>query len=149
MMAPQSPPWETYRAYPRRFISTSHAAAMRGRIREWTDQVQQLEDRSGPAMGHDQRQRIRLGRPYVDEVDVHSVDGRQELRQGIEPGLGPAPIVGGLPVFHECPQPMGWDALRAVGHRLTVRPTGCRKPPAQVIQCRFRDVRLEGTEPIR
>ena len=35
-------------------------AAMRGRVREWLDNLVKLDDRAGPAMSHDQRRRVRM-----------------------------------------------------------------------------------------
>jgi hypothetical protein len=58
-------------------------AAERGRIGERADDLDLLEDRAGPAVGDDQRHRVRMARADVDEVDVDAVDGRLELRQGI------------------------------------------------------------------
>ena len=41
--------------------------------------AEQLDDRAGPAVRHDQRQRRAVRRLYVDEVDVDAVDLRLEL----------------------------------------------------------------------
>ena len=46
----------------------------------------------------DLRQRIRVRRPYVDEVDLHPVDLGRELRQRVEFRLACAPVVIGGPV---------------------------------------------------
>ena len=51
------------------------------RVGQRADGVEQLEDRAGPAMGHDQRQRVLMPRPDVDEVDLDTVDVGRELRQ--------------------------------------------------------------------
>ena len=66
-------------------------AAVRGRVGERADGVQQLDDRAGPAVGHDQRQRVLVRRPHVQEVDVHPVDLGGELRQRVQPRLGTGP----------------------------------------------------------
>jgi hypothetical protein len=55
-------------------------SAVGGRVSERTDGLEQLDDRAGPAVGHDQRQSVLMPRPDVDEVDVDSVDLRKELR---------------------------------------------------------------------
>ena len=55
-------------------------AAVRGRVGQRADGLQQLDDRAGPAMGHDQRQRALVCRRDVDEVDLHAVDLGRELR---------------------------------------------------------------------
>ena len=56
------------------------AAAVRGRVGQRADRVEQLDHGAGPAVGHDQRQRVRVRRLDVDEVDVHAVDLGHELR---------------------------------------------------------------------
>ncbi len=50
------------------------APAVRGWIRKRPDRVEQLDDGAGPAVRHDQRQRVLMLRPDVDEVDVRTVD---------------------------------------------------------------------------
>jgi hypothetical protein len=45
--------------------------AVRGRVGERADGPEQLDDRPGPAVRHDQRQRVLMRRPHVDEMDVH------------------------------------------------------------------------------
>ncbi len=59
-------------------------AAVSGRVGQRADGLQQLDDRAGPAMRHDQRQRILMPRPDVDEVDVDPVDLGRELRQRVQ-----------------------------------------------------------------
>ena len=61
------------------------ASAVRGRVRERADDLEQLDDRAGPPVGDDQRQRVLVGRPDVDEVDADPVDLRGELGEGVEP----------------------------------------------------------------
>jgi hypothetical protein len=56
------------------------ASAVRGRVGERADDIEQLDDRTGPAMRHDQRQRVIVLGAHVDEVDVESVDLGDELR---------------------------------------------------------------------
>ena len=53
------------------------AAAVRGRIRERTDDLELLDDRSRPTVRDDHRQRIRVARADVDEVNVDAVDLRR------------------------------------------------------------------------
>ena len=49
-------------------------AAVGGGVSERIDDREQLDDRSGPTVGHDERQRVRVTRRDVDEVDVEIVD---------------------------------------------------------------------------
>src|SRR6266446_7017615 len=46
------------------------AASVRGRVRERTDDLELLNDGSGPAVRDDDRKRIRMMRADVDEVNV-------------------------------------------------------------------------------
>ena len=48
------------------------AAAVGRRVGERADDVQQLDDRAGPAVDEDQRQRVLVRRADVDEVDVEA-----------------------------------------------------------------------------
>ena len=63
------------------------AASVRGRVRERTDDLKLLNDGSGPAVRDDDRERIRMTRADVNEVNVDVIDRCYELRQGIELGL--------------------------------------------------------------
>src|SRR4026208_826164 len=65
-------------------------SAVRCWVGEGANGLEELDDGAGPAVGHDQRQRVLVGRLDVDEVDVHAVDLGLELRQGAGLGLGPA-----------------------------------------------------------
>ena len=76
-------------------------AAVCRRIGKRADDVQHLDDRTRPAVRDDQRQRVLVRRLDVDEVDVETVDLRDELRQRIQPGLEPAQVVLSAPVANE------------------------------------------------
>ena len=52
-------------------------------------------------------------RADVDEVDVDAVDGRHELRQGVQLRFGLAPVVAAAPVAHELLELRELRALRA------------------------------------
>ena len=112
-------------------------AAMGRRIGERPDNVQQLEDRTGPAMRHDERQRVLMLRTNVDEMNVQAVDVGQELGYRVQLLLGLSPVVGSLPIVDQLPQFVGLDALRAVGHRFTIRPPRRGKTLAKVDQRRL------------
>ena len=55
--------------------------AVRGGIGQRLDDLQLLDDRAGPPVRDDHRQRVLVLRPDVDEVDVEPVDLGDELRQ--------------------------------------------------------------------
>ncbi len=121
-------------------------AAVRGRVGQRADGLQQLDDRAGPAVRHDQRQRILVPRPDVDEVDLDPVDLGRELRQRVQSRLAPAPVVLGRPVAGERLQRRQLHALRAVGDELLRRPARRLDPAAQLSELRVGDLDLEGTD---
>jgi hypothetical protein len=74
------------------------------------DHVEELEDRTGPAVGEDQRQRVGVGRPDVQEVDVLAVDLGGVLRIAVERGLLSAPVELLAPVGGQLADPLQRDA---------------------------------------
>ena len=76
-------------------------AAVRRGVGERIDDLQQLDDRTGPAVRDDDRQRTLMLRLHVDEVDVQPVDLGDEMRQRLQARLAFAPIVFRPPVLDE------------------------------------------------
>ena len=60
------------------------ARAVRRGIGERIDDLQLLDDRAGPSMRDDERQRIFMFRTNVNEMNVEPVDLGDELRQGVQ-----------------------------------------------------------------
>jgi hypothetical protein len=81
-----------------------------------------------------QRQRVRLGRADVHEVDPLAVDGGGELRVLVEPGLLGAPVVAALPVPGELPQVAERHATAPADTGQLVGPAGAGQPVGQVVQ---------------
>jgi hypothetical protein len=121
-------------------------SAVRRRVGQRLDHLQQLDDRPGPAVGHDQRQGILVGGADVDEVDIDPVDPGHELRQGVQLGLGPAPVVVGPPVANELLHLRQLGALRPVGDGLLVGPARRSQAPAEVGQLLLGDADVEGAD---
>ena len=119
------------------------ASAVRGRIGERADGVDHLDDRAGPAVRHDQRQRVRVRGLHVDEVDVHAVDLGLELRQRVQLRLAPAPVVVAHPVPSQRLHRRQLYALGTVRHRLLGRPARRVDAAAQLGELLLRDVDLE------
>ena len=122
------------------------AAAVRGRVRQRPDGVEQLDHGAGPAVGHDQRQRVLVRRPDVDEVDVHAIDLADELRQRVQARLDPPEVVLVQPVTRERLQRLQLDTLRPVGDELLARPTCRADACAQVVELLFGNVDVEGAD---
>ena len=116
-------------------------AAVSGRVGQRADGLEQLDDRAGPAVRHDQRQRVLVRRPHVDEVDVDPVDLGRELRQRVQPRLARAPVVVGRPVAGELLQRRQLHALRAICDELLAGPARRRDAPAQVVEFAPRESR--------
>jgi hypothetical protein len=81
-------------------------------IGQWIDNLHLLDDRTGPTVGHDHRQRIVMFRANVNEMNVESVDLGDKLRQCHEPRFHLPPVVVRPPLLREllnCPQlhPLG------------------------------------------
>ena len=86
-----------------------------------------LDDRAGPPVRDDQRQRIFVLRTNVNEMNVLPVDLGQELRYRVELRLALAPVVIGRPVASPAPEssPTARLAYRPltnsrVGHRVAL-----------------------------
>jgi hypothetical protein len=96
-------------------------------------------------MRHEQRQRVLVPRPDVDEVDLDPVDLGRELRQRVQSRLDLAPVVLGPPVAGERLQRRQLHPLRPVGDELFGRPAGRLDPASQLGEPRVGDVDLERT----
>src|SRR5262245_16931241 len=122
---------------------------MRCWIGQRIDDLQLLDDRAGPPVCDDERQRILVLRAYVDEVDVEPVDLGDEVRQGLESRLALAPVVIGPPIARELLRRRKLDALRGVRDVLLIGPPVRVDAPAQVRELRVRnDAHLKRTNRI-
>jgi len=109
---------------------------VRGRVGERADDPEQFDDRARPAVRDDQRQRVLVPGPDVDEVDVHPVDLGRELRQRVQFRLAPAPVVVGRPVAGQLLQHRLLHALRSIIDQLPGGP-GRRSDAAAEVGDRF------------
>ncbi len=76
-------------------------AAVRRRVGERADHVEELHDRARPAVQEQQRGGVRLGGAQVQELHAGSVDRGDELGEGVERRLVSPPVVLGSPVGGE------------------------------------------------
>ena len=95
-------------------------AAVLHRIDQRFDHLVELDDRTGPAMGDDQRHGPGVRRAHVEEMDVESVDLGGELREAIEQRFAAAPIVIVGPVPADLLDPLA--AARPGSSRRPARP---------------------------
>ena len=122
------------------------AAAVRGRVRQRADGVDHLDHRAGPTVRHDQRQRVFVLGPDVDEVDVHAVDLGDELRQRVQPRLDAPEVVIRRPVARQLLNRRQLHALRPILNELLARPTRRRNASTEVVQGLVRNLNLEGMD---
>ena len=73
-----------------------------------------------------------MTRAHVDEVNVHAIDRRDELWQGVELRFGLAPVVVRPPVAHELLELRERHALRGVVDGLALGPARGRNAPTEV-----------------
>ena len=109
-------------------------AAVRGRIGQRLDHLVELDDRTRPAMGDDQRHRFRVRRADVQEMNVEPVDLGGELRKAIEPRLAPAPVVLLGPVAADVLDPLQRRALAPVVDQFGFGPARVAQPRLQVVE---------------
>src|SRR5262245_2886243 len=103
-----------------------------------TNSLEQLDDRAGPAMRHDQWQRVLMPGPDMDEVDLHPVDLGHELRESVQLRFGLPPVVLGRPVVCESLQGSPLHSLRPILDELLGRPSGRRYATAKIDKRFFR-----------
>ena len=125
------------------------ARAMCRGIGEWIDDLQLLDDRAGPSVRDDERQRIFMFRTNVNEMNVQPIDLGHELRQGVQFRLALAPIVICRPIAREFLHRRERHALRFIRDRFPVRPPCRVDAPAQFGKFRFRNIHLKRTNRIR
>ena len=81
------------------------------RVRKRADDLQLLDDRAGPAVRDDERQRIFVFRANMNEMNIEAVDLGHELREGVDPGLDLPPVMLRLPIPHDFPNRRELNAL--------------------------------------
>ena len=118
-------------------------APERDRVDQRLDHLVELDDRTRPAVRDQQRHRVGVRRPVVDEVDVEPVDLGDELVEAVEAALASAPVVLVGPVRGELADVRERDALRPVVDQFTVGPAGVVQPRAQVVEHRLGNVDRE------
>ena len=108
-------------------------AAVRDRIGQRTDHVEELDVGTGPAVRDHQRHRVGFGRAGVHEVDVEVVDPGRELRPRVHALLGRSEVVLVAPVGREVLHERERDALRPVVDGLGFGPARVPQARPQVV----------------
>jgi hypothetical protein len=107
---------------------------MGARVGQRADDVQELGDPAGPAVGEEQRLRAGLRGTDVQEVHVRTVDLGDELGVTVQPRLCRAPVVGRGPVLGQLLEVADGHAPLPADAGQLVRPPGRRDPAAQIVE---------------
>ena len=119
------------------------ARAMGRGVGERINDLELLDDRTGPPMRDDQRQRVLVLGPDVNEMDVEPANLGNEVRQAIQLRLALAPVVVRPPILRLLPDHLQRNALRMVSHRLALGPPGRSNAPAPVVDRPVRKTNLQ------
>ena len=122
------------------------ARAMGRGIGQGIDDLQLLDDRAGPSVRDDERQRVFMFRTHVNEMNVQPIDLGDELRQGVQFRLDLAPVVLGRPIAREFLNRRELHALRLIRDRFPFRPLGRVDAPAEVGEGLIRHLGTEGAD---
>ena len=121
------------------------ACTVSRRIGQRLDDLQLFDDRAGPPMGDDERQRILVRGANVKEVDVEPIYLGDEVRLGIQSPFAGSPVVLARPIAGELLHERKRHTLRVVSDGLALRPPRRVDPPSQLRQVRLRKAHLERT----
>lgn len=116
---------------------------MSGGIGQRFDDLQLLDDRPGPPVRDDERQRVLVLRANVNEVNVEPIDLCDELRQSVQLRLDLAPVIIRRPVLRECLARRERHALRLICDGLLVGPPCGRDALAQRLEFGLRELERE------
>ena len=119
------------------------ASSVRCWIGQRPDYLQLLDDRSGPPVGDDHWQRIRVLRLHMDEVDVQAIDVRDEVRIGKNLRLGSAPVMMIGPIVTQLPHRGKLHALRVVIDSFALGPSRRSDAPLEIGQIFVRGAIVE------
>ena len=118
------------------------------RVGQPRDDVEEFEDRAGPAMHQQQRRRVRPLPRHMQVMQVDPVQRHLELREGVQRGLLRAPVEAVPPMRDEFAEVGGAGAvgpgIAAGRDRRLVRQPGAGQPVAQLGDGLLRDGQREG-----
>jgi hypothetical protein len=114
--------------------------AVRHRVGQRVDHLEELGDRAGPAVREQDRCGVRLGGAHVQEVHPGAVDLGDELRVPVDGGLGGTPVVVVLPVVGELLEVVHRHAAVPAGVGQVVGPACAGQPLLEVVEVGLGDV---------
>ena len=104
------------------------------------DDLQLLDDRAGPSVRDDERQRIVMFRTNVNEMNVQPVDLGDELRQSVHLCFDLAPVIVCRPIARECLDGRELHALRLICDGFLFGPAGRGDASSELNERLFRNV---------
>jgi hypothetical protein len=119
---------------------------MRGRIAEQRNDLCELGDAARPAVGQDQRLRLRTLAARVDEVNRKPIDLRHELREDVQLALRRAPIETVPPMLDQLAHVVDIGAVGPALRRPRIRPARARQPRLQIRDRRIRHIDFERSD---
>lgn len=87
-------------------------AAVDDGVGQRSDHLQEIQHRARPAVRDDQRQRARMRRPNMQEVDGQAVYLHAVLIEAVEPCFAAPPVIAAVPVIDPGSQPRFGHTLR-------------------------------------
>src|SRR6185295_11697188 len=121
------------------------ATAMGGWIGQRLDDLHLLDDRAGPTMRDDHRQRIFMLRTSVNEMDVEAIDLCDEVRHGFQFCLALTPVIIRPPIACELLHRRELYALRCVRDLFWIWPSGRIDALSEIGKRSIRKVELKRT----
>ncbi len=121
-------------------------AAMGNGIDQRLDHLVELDHRAWPAVGDDQRHRLRVRRADMQVVDGKPIDLGGELTEPIERRLTLAPVVALAPVGADVLDPCERRALAPVVDQLCLRPARVAQTYLEVIEQSIRNLDAIGRD---
>ena len=112
------------------------------RVGQRADDLEEFDDRTGPAVGHDHRHRLRVPRAHVQELDVQPIQSGAVLAEAVEQPLAASPVVIPLPMVAKCADLLQRSALAPIGNGFLFRPAGLGEASPEIIQFALRYVEL-------
>ena len=119
---------------------------MRQRIGQGTNDLGEFEDRAGPAVREQHRQRVLVSRTDVQKMNIQPVDPGPVLSEPVEHAFASPPIVLFPPIFHQLFQAMELQALGDIRDRLRLRPSGGCQTALQIIDLGLRNMGFESDD---
>src|SRR5882724_790482 len=110
---------------------------MRRRICQRLNDLEEFDHRTGPAVSNNDRQRVRMTRTDVQEMDIDAVDLCAILTKAVQHRLAATPVITRPPILQKRPELGEWNALRPIIYRLTLRETSTYQTLPQIFELAF------------